>query len=54
MNADPAARSAQTRIYWFRNDLRLEDNPALRQACPTRRKSVVCVLPSQRVGGDAL
>lgn len=33
MKADSAARSAQTRIYWFRNDLRLEDNPALRQAC---------------------
>lgn len=33
MNTVPAARSAQTRIYWFRNDLRLEDNPALRQAC---------------------
>ncbi|WP_258001131.1 deoxyribodipyrimidine photo-lyase [Janthinobacterium sp. ROICE36] len=33
MNTDPAARSAQTLIYWFRNDLRLEDNPALRQAC---------------------
>lgn len=33
MNTDPAARSAQTHIYWFRNDLRLEDNPALRQAC---------------------
>ena len=32
MNADPAARSAQTRIYWFRNDLRLDDNPALRAA----------------------
>lgn len=33
MTADLAARAAQTHIYWFRNDLRLEDNPALRQAC---------------------
>ena len=33
MTTDLAARSAQTRVYWFRNDLRLEDNPALRQAC---------------------
>lgn len=33
MNTDPVARSAQTHIYWFRNDLRLEDNPALHQAC---------------------
>lgn len=35
MNTDPAAKSAQARIYWFRNDLRLEDNAALRQACQT-------------------
>ena len=27
------AASPTTRIYWFRNDLRLEDNPALIQAC---------------------
>lgn len=33
MQANPTAAPAPTRIYWFRNDLRLEDNPALRAAC---------------------
>ena len=28
-----AATSSATLIYWFRNDLRLDDNPALIQAC---------------------
>ena len=40
--------SATTTIYWFRNDLRLEDQPALTQACQqsTRLLLVYCHSPS--------
>lgn len=31
--SDAAATSPATLIYWFRNDLRLDDNPGLLQAC---------------------
>ena len=31
--SDAAAPSPATLIYWFRNDLRLDDNPGLLQAC---------------------
>ena len=39
-----------TRIYWFRSDLRLADNPALLQACSeiTHVVPVYCHLPTDR------
>ena len=38
-----------TLIYWFRNDLRLIDSPALRQACEAKYLLAVYVLPPEAV-----
>jgi deoxyribodipyrimidine photo-lyase len=41
------ALASNTLLYWFRNDLRLSDNPALRHACAqaTRLLPVFCIPP---------
>ena len=38
-----------TLIYWFRNDLRLTDSPALRLACEAKHLIPVYVLPTEAV-----